>query len=341
VSAGETAELAQKRAQIERTRAEMSGTIDAIQEKLSPQHIAEQVKTTVNEQLESAKASVRDATIGKAEALMRDAGDTMNDVRYSTMDTVRSNPIPAAMVALGLGWLFMNRSSGRRERERLEQYRRSGGYGPRYQGDQYRGEMYYQSGHPAFRGDAMTMASRGVYDQQRHDEGMMAQAQRRAGDVAGQAQSAVGGAVSSAQSAVGGAVSTAQDAVGSAVSTAQDAVGTAAQRAQETAGALAERTTYTYHRAEDQFQRLLWENPLAIGAAALAVGAIAGLALPQTERENQLMGEARDNLVEQAKSVAAETLDKVQQVAGDVTQGATQQATEKAREVGLTGTNTK
>ncbi|MBW3636145.1 MAG: DUF3618 domain-containing protein, partial [Armatimonadetes bacterium] len=44
------------RDEIEHTRAEMSQTIDELQEKLSPQHIKEQVKD-----------SVREATIGRAE----------------------------------------------------------------------------------------------------------------------------------------------------------------------------------------------------------------------------------------------------------------------------------
>lgn len=332
MSSAETAETTRIRAGIERTRAEMSGTIDAIQTKLNPEHISEQVRQTVTEQFEQAKSAVRDATIGKAETLMRDAGDTVNDARYTMMDTVRQNPIPAAMVAIGLGWLFMNKSSSPR-RERYEQYVRSGSqYG-------YRGEMAYNPNHPAYRNEAVAMYPRGVYsaEQQHHDEGMMAKGQRKVGDAVGQAQSAVGGAVNQAQSAVGGAVNQAQNAVSDVAQQAASLAGSTVNRAQETAGAIAGRTAYTAGRVEDQFQRAMWENPLAVGAVALAVGAAAGFALPQTERENQLLGEARDNLVEQAQQVAAETVEKVQRVAGEVAQDAQQKTTEKAREVGLTG----
>jgi ElaB/YqjD/DUF883 family membrane-anchored ribosome-binding protein len=327
--------MAQIRARIERTRDDMSATIDAIQEKLSPGQIAEQVRHTVHEQIEGAKASVREATIGKAESLMRDAGGTMREVQYSTADTIRNNPIPAAMVAIGLGWLLMNRSSGRRER--FEEYtrRRSDQY--RYGDDQYRygGEIYYNPNHPAYRGDAMAIQGSG----QRHDEGLLAQGQRRAGEVAEQAQSAVGDAVSQAQNAVGGAVNQAQSAVSDVAQRAQSAVGSTVNRAQESAGALMGRTAYTAERVEDQFQRLLWENPLAVGAVALAVGAAAGFALPQTERENQLMGEARDTLVEQAQSAAQEAMGKAQQVASEVARTAEQTAADKSREVGLAGNN--
>src|SRR4051794_5388501 len=69
------------RAEMEATRAEMSQTIDAIQERLAPEElkdqakdaaldVAEQVTTHVREALqdaaESAKQAVRDATIGRA-----------------------------------------------------------------------------------------------------------------------------------------------------------------------------------------------------------------------------------------------------------------------------------
>lgn len=49
----------------------MSQTIDALQEKLDPARIAEQVKEQIRERAteayDSAKESIRDATIGRAE----------------------------------------------------------------------------------------------------------------------------------------------------------------------------------------------------------------------------------------------------------------------------------
>ncbi len=43
---------------------------------------------------------------------IEDAVDRVDDTRHSIMDNIRDNPIPAAMVGLGLGWLFIN---GRRD----------------------------------------------------------------------------------------------------------------------------------------------------------------------------------------------------------------------------------
>jgi ElaB/YqjD/DUF883 family membrane-anchored ribosome-binding protein len=89
------------RAEIRDTRDRVGDTLEQIGERLNPHNIAEQVKE-----------NVRDATIGRVENMARSAADRVNDTRYTIMDTIRENPVPAAMVGLGLGWLFMNRRQG-------------------------------------------------------------------------------------------------------------------------------------------------------------------------------------------------------------------------------------
>jgi hypothetical protein len=73
----------------------------------------------------------------------------------------------------------------------------------------------------------------------------------------------------------------------------------------------------TTRRAQTQLQRALNENPLFIGAAALAAGAMIGMAIPETERENEWMGETRDNVVEEAQQVARHAASRVQDAATD------------------------
>ncbi len=70
----------------------MSDTIDAIQDRLNPQHIKDQVKEQVREQFYEAKEMVRDATIGKAEEMVRNTGEAIKDARYTVMDTIKENP---------------------------------------------------------------------------------------------------------------------------------------------------------------------------------------------------------------------------------------------------------
>ena len=68
-------------------------------------------------------------------------------------------------------------------------------------------------------------------------------------------------------------------------------------------------------------QRLMNENPLAVGAAAVAVGAAVGLALPTTRVEHEYMGEASEKLMDKAQQAARDAMDKVKSAAqGDQAQ---------------------
>jgi hypothetical protein len=85
-------------------------------------------------------------------------------------------------------------------------------------------------------------------------------------------------------------------------------------------------TRYPYdsraRRQQNQLQRMVEENPLLIGAGALMLGAAFGMAIPETETENELMGEARDNIMERAREAARDAASEVQNVAGTVAEAA-------------------
>jgi hypothetical protein len=66
------------------------------------------------------------------------------------------------------------------------------------------------------------------------------------------------------------------------------------------------------------------QNPLAVGAVALAAGIGVGLLVPTTTREDELFGERRDELVDRMK-------DKAQQV-GQVAAQSARRAAEAARQ---------
>ena len=71
---------------------------------------------------------------------------------------------------------------------------------------------------------------------------------------------------------------------------------TARTRAEETTTRLLERS----EELGENFERWMHENPLTVGIAAFALGAIAGLSLPVTEAEHRTLGVARDSLMQQA-----------------------------------------
>jgi hypothetical protein len=90
----EQTEAAEIRAEIEETREEMGGTLNELGDRLEPGNLVQQ-----------AKDNVRDATIGRVEETARGMSDMV-------MDTIKRNPIPAAIAGAGLAMLWMNRSNG-------------------------------------------------------------------------------------------------------------------------------------------------------------------------------------------------------------------------------------
>ncbi len=315
--------------------------------KVTARDVIGEARVTAREAVEDAttqaKAAVRGATIGKVETMVRNANDTTNAARQGLVDTIKANPFPAALTGIGLGWLLINsRSAAARgsaaprgiEAQYREQRAMPTGTASAYGG----GQAYY----PASGGNAPTggnpLAS-GV-DRAQSAVGNVAS---QAGDLVGRAGEKVGGAVGQLGETTGNVVGQIGETTGNIVSGTMEATGnfvgqigeTAGNLASgtvETAGNLAQQAQYQALRLEDGFQRVLRENPLAVGAVALALGAAVGLALPQTQRENQLMGEARDTLIERAQDLAQETIGKVQNVATE----AQQTVKEEAKSQGLT-----
>ena len=112
----------------------------------------------------------------------------------------------------------------------------------------------------------------------------------------------------------------------------KDTAGDLAHRTQDAASTVAEQTRYQARRMEDRF----YESPLGMGAVTLALGLAAGLALPATDAEVGLVGDARDRVVDRARDLATQTKDKVQHVAERVLDESKGTAADSARAAGLT-----
>jgi ElaB/YqjD/DUF883 family membrane-anchored ribosome-binding protein len=113
-----------------------------------------------------------------------------------------------------------------------------------------------------------------------------------------------------------------QNKAGQVASQAQDKAEQVAGQAQDRVSRLGEQARYQAQRASGGFQRMLRENPLAVGALGVGVGAAVGLAIPETAKEHEVMGEDRDTLVEKAQDAQ----ERVQQVAQEAQSAAQQEA---------------
>jgi len=249
----EADEVAATRAEIERTRADMSETVDAIQERLSPENLKEQ-----------AKDRVKEATVGRAQ----EAGSGI-------VETIRANPLPAALTGIGLGWLLVSA-------------RGSGSGQMRYRD---RRAYPYDYDYPPSYGGRTTTTSGGT-----------------------------------SVPSPGEALGRARDRVGESATQAQDRASEVASRAQDRVSNLAEQARYQARRASGGFERMVRENPLAMGAVAIGAGAAVGLAIPQSTQEHEVMGEARDTFVEKAQEKAHEAQERVQRVAEEAQSAAKEEA---------------
>lgn len=264
--------------EIEETRSEMGATINQIGHRLQPQTIADE-----------AREKIREATVGKMERMVDDAGRTASRTSTTLMDTVRQNPVPAAMAAMGIGWLAMrmrgSSGNGGQSRHvtsgRYDAY--SGGYGSSY-GGSYGGSYGYDQARGGNGG--------GGTDPARMMRDAASQATGTAQDVADQAARRAQQVGSDVQHVAQSAVTTAQD---------------------------------TVQQAQWQFDRTLSQNPLAIGALALGVGAAVGLALPETRKERELYAQPAQQLMSKATDAASQALDQAQSKAEEVGEQLTSQ----------------
>lgn len=78
--------------------------------------------------------------------------------------------------------------------------------------------------------------------------------------------------------------------------------------------------------------RVAKENPLGLALGGLAVGFLAGLALPSTRMEDERLGEVSDQVVEAAKETGSEALERGKEVAREAGSAAAEQVEERAPE---------
>jgi hypothetical protein len=286
----------------------------------------EALKNDIHAAVANTKEAVREATLGRVENIATQAGDIMITTRDTLVDTVRQNPIPAAMAGIGIAWLLMNRSSANRQRNSA--FGRAGA-NP-YAGMAYGGSSYREPARQNF--DARNFDG-GVRQTVDGGEGNVGQILHRAGEAVHHVGSALGGAGATVAGAAHNAAEAARDAVGHGVESAShvahdvsDSVGRLAHgasdaaahlahdaanaashlahQAHDTAGHLAATARGQARRVENTLQSTMETNPLAFGAVAVMIGAAVGYSLPRTEKEDAWMGHARDHMVDGATDLA-------------------------------------
>jgi Protein of unknown function (DUF3618) len=137
-------------------------------------------------------------------------------------------------------------------------------------------------------------------------------------DVPSRAKEAVSDKVENVKSKVTDTATRAKEAVTGTASRAGDATpsrGEVTQRTRQVAG-------------------MAKENPLGLAIGAVAVGFLAGLAVPSTRVEDEKLGPVADQVRDRVKETGQEALDRGKQVAQEVASTATETARQSAQEQG-------
>jgi len=207
-------------------------------------------------------------------------GGASNKVLTTAVEQLRENPIPIALIGLGVAWLAISQTKRHA----------TGGSG-------YQAAGYY----PTYEG----------YDE---DEGLRAKVKAKAeaakAKLAETAERAKA-RLADAQHQAADGVASARGKAGDYAHKAQEKAGQYAHLAQEKAG--------EYSRvARQRFDETLESEPLVIGAIGLAVGAAIGAALPSTPIERRYIGPARAKVADRAKASLDDVKDVAQRAYGQV-----------------------
>jgi ElaB/YqjD/DUF883 family membrane-anchored ribosome-binding protein len=108
---------------------------------------------------------------------------------------------------------------------------------------------------------------------------------------------------------VGGTLSGVKDSVSEAASSVAERAGEFKDRAGERIGELGSEARRKTRRVKTNLEHAAEENPLALAIGAAVVGLALGMLLPGTQREDELMGSSRDQLVDRAERTAERVKD--------------------------------
>jgi ElaB/YqjD/DUF883 family membrane-anchored ribosome-binding protein len=248
---------------------------------------------------------------------------TVNGTGSTLLDTIKQNPLPLVLAATGLAWLYFNSRGQHVTTSRTTVRYATGTQGTAYPSTYY-ADRPLGSSADVYTGPA-TSGTAGLYAGQPvggYSSGYAGGSQTgNTGSYGGNAQNGGPGA-----GGIGQALKTVPDTAGQVANKAQETVGQVGTMAQQTAGQLGTQA----QQAGGAINQLMQNNPLAVGAAVAGLGMLAGLLVPETEKENELLGQAHEALMDKAEQVAQDTAQKVQDAAQNAAQQAIQSVASEA-----------
>jgi hypothetical protein len=284
--------------EVDRERARVSATIDALQSKASLGTLVDEVMKVVRE----------------------NGGDMGRNLGR----TVRDNPLPALLTGVGLAWLMLGGGRPARWDDPDEDPYGDDRRRPIPVGDRLSGSERFDTG-AAMGGGYASEGAAGAVPRKPETSGFA----ERAADAA----SGVGARVSEAAEEVGARASGMAHAAGDALSGAGRSVRSASGAAGAGLSRARRRAGHMGSDARQGFDDLIEGQPLVLGALALAVGAAIGGALPSSQAEDRMFGARSERAKATLRRVASEEGRKLGATAGAVAAEAAAIADETSAEL--------
>lgn len=260
---------------------------------------------------------------------LREGSAALRD-RMSGM-TGRASDYPVLLAVIGAGvlgtaaWFAYTAS---RDRAHLTAAERRGGYDP-FASESYEGEQ--ESGLRARAAAMGTRVTHGAQDVQHR----VGESVHHLQEQAGQRFSGLRQRMSRRNDRGSAAYDT--GAYGAGTQPGADTRERRAQQMRERAQQLREAARARAGGLERHYGDMVENQPLVLALLGFGIGALIGAALPLTRRENMMLGERRDMLIERAKETGREQMHRAEQIARQSLEA----AQEQAREEGLTTHDTK
>ncbi|MCE6952137.1 DUF3618 domain-containing protein [Cereibacter sphaeroides] len=270
--------------EVEENRARVESTLDALKERMSVNQLVDDLAHFVG--------------VEDVRGIMHTAGRQ-----------VRDNPVALGMIGLGLAWLAFGggSSSGRRSAhdddwdDRRPDWSGSSTYDP-YGGSDYRDDR-----------------REGVFSKVKHAVGDAAesvgQAVHSAGEKVSDTFSGTRERASHMREDLHDRAGRLREDTYHRAGQWRDELSSRSGRIGERAGEWAHRASSGAHQVRDSMAYRMEQQPLLVGAAAVALGAVIGAAMPRTRTEDRWMGRTRDQLWDEARASSAELRERAMQAA--------------------------
>lgn len=293
------------RRDIERTRERMDEKADALEQKLTPGEIVDDLWNRIRR------------------------GDAASGIG----DLFRDHPMPIALMALGLGWMAIERSTGSRG-ERLR--RRYGDIEPgTWEAAEGRRGPYLPDD-VSLRG--AEREGGGIGEKMGELKEKAAGAMHRASDAMQAGRERAGSAMEGMRERTGDTMEEMRERAGGM----REAASRTGESARDIASGVAHRARdamdegrYRAHQARRGMSQMLDEHPLALAAMAFGAGLAAGVSVPTTRVEDRLMGDAADAVKEEIKDAGRRTAEQVKSVAQDTAQAAKDEVSRQGEKANL------